>query len=221
MTSRVRDIVVYGAGGMGREAVELVQDVNDACPEWNILGFVDDDTSVVGREVAGTPVLGTASWLRSDTDALVVLAIGSPATRLAAHHRARDCGRALATIIHPTAHVGRRVSLGPGAIVAAGAILTTDIVVGTSVIINVGSTVSHDDVLEDYVTIAPGAHLAGAVVAREGTDIGTGASVIPGRELGAWSRVGAGSVVIKDVPPKATVVGNPARALRLDSSAGV
>ena len=87
--------------------------------------------------------------------------------------------------------------------------VSTDVRIGCSVIINVGATVSHDNCLKDYVTLAPGSHLAGSVTAEEGADIGIGAMVIPSRTIGSWSIVGAGAVIIDDVPAMTTVVGSP------------
>jgi acetyltransferase-like isoleucine patch superfamily enzyme len=61
--------------------------------------------------------------------------------------------------------------------------------------------------------VAPGAHISGAVHVEEGADVGTGASVIQGITVGAWSVVGAGAAVVRDVEPHTTVVGVPASVI--------
>jgi len=104
--------------------------------------------------------------------------------------------------------------LGDGALLQAGCVVTTGVRVGAHVHLNVGATVSHDCVLEDYATLAPGVHAAGGAEFGEGCDVGVGASILPGRRLGAWSIVGGGALVDHDVPAATVVAGVPARVLR-------
>lgn len=206
-------IVVYGVGGMGREVVEMILAINESESLWDLIGFLDDQVSLAGAMVDDLPVLGDHRWLASNA-AAVTLAVGDPERRAALLPTVRRTGRALPTLVHPSATTGRRVVLGEGCLLGAGAVVTTNVRVGASVLVNVGATVSHDSVLEDFATVAPGAHLAGNVVIEEGADIGTGASILPSRRVGAWARVGAGAVVLADVPAHTTAVGCPARVVR-------
>jgi len=84
--------------------------------------------------------------------------------------------------------------------------------------VNVGSSISHDCVLEPYATLAPGCRLAGAVRVGRGAELGVGAAIADGRQIGEWSIVGAGAVVVDDVSPGCTVVGVPARSIRQRAS---
>lgn len=96
-----------------------------------------------------------------------------------------------------------------------GAIVNACAKVGRHCIINTGSTVGHDVVLGDFVHVAPHATVTGAVTVGEGTWIGAGAVVRQGIHIGKWCMIGAGAVVVKDVPDGVTVVGNPARVIKL------
>jgi sugar O-acyltransferase (sialic acid O-acetyltransferase NeuD family) len=108
----------------------------------------------------------------------------------------------------------RHVTLGEGCVVTAGAVLTSQIRLGRHVHVNVNSTVSHDCVLGDFATLAPGVHLAGGVQLGEGCDVGVGAAVLPRCSIGAWSIVGGGAVVTRDLPADVTAVGVPATVIK-------
>jgi acetyltransferase-like isoleucine patch superfamily enzyme len=92
--------------------------------------------------------------------------------------------------------------------------LTTDIRVGRFVLLNVATTLGHDTVAEDFVTLAPAANVSGNVHLGTGCDLGTNCSINQRLRVGEWSIVGAGAAVVKDVPPNVTVVGVPARVMR-------
>ena len=205
------ELVIVGTGGMGREAAAWVADAGRAD---DLVGFLDDDAGSRGSTVAGLPVLGGTPWLDDHPDVEVVVAIGTPAVRAAVVDRLEAAGVALATIVHPSAVVGPRVTLGLGAIVCPAAMLSCDVTVGRAAIINFGAMVGHDGVVGDACFVAPGVHLAGNVTLGPRSDVGIGASVIQGVTIGADAVVGAGAVVIRDVPEGVTVVGVPARPIR-------
>lgn len=206
-----RALVIVGTGGMGREAAAWIADVGR---EGDLLGFLDDDAASHGSQVAGLPVLGGTAWLQDRTEVEVVVAIGSPVVRSTLAARLVAAGVELTTVVHPSAVVGPRVTVGAGSIVCPAAMLSCDVVVGRAVIVNYGAMVGHDGVLGDACFVAPGVHLAGAVTVGPRTEIGIGASVIQGVRIGSDAVVGAGAVVIRDVPDGATVVGVPAKPIR-------
>lgn len=215
-----RNIVIVGAGGFGREVFSLIRDINDsAADSWNVLGFVAEDPGPTERlDRIGARWLGRlgdehlASAL--PPDCYFVSAIGNGSVRKLVDEQAIATGLQPATIVHPTAVVGLDVELGPGSVVCAGAILTTNIWTGRSAQINIGCTVGHDARWGDYVTLSPSVDLAGNVTIGDGATLYTKTSVIPGVKVGADAIVGAGSVVIRDVAAGTTVVGCPAREVR-------
>lgn len=210
-----RPLVIVGAGGHGREVLDIVEALEARAPRFELLGFLDDRPRAPGASVRGLPVLGGVDWLATvDRRPLVVVAVGSSAARWRVTARLRAYGVEHPMLVHPTAQLTRGVSLAPGVVIAAGAILTTDIVLGAHTHVNVGATISHDARVEDFVTVGPGSHLAGSVQLGEGNDLGVGVVAVPGVEVGPWCIVGAGTVLVRQTPANVTVAGVPGRVIR-------
>lgn len=211
MTNSLTPLVVIGAGGFGREVLQLVRDINSARPTFDLIGLLDDgDVNVPLLARLGVPHLGPSSHL-AEVDATYVVAIAAAEPRRRIDRLARSLGRQAAILVHPQASVGRDVVLGEGAIVAAGARLTTNIVVGRHAHINLNCTVGHDSVVEDFATLFGGVHVGGGCVICEGSMLGSGCVILPNVRVDRGAVVGAGAVVVRDVAPDVTVVGTVAR----------
>lgn len=213
---RTEEIVVYGAGGSGREVAWLAESCTTAEARREVVCFADDVPSRHGVLVDGIPVMGLGEARRRFPEARMVAAVGAPGTRQRMVERAAAHGFAFATLVHPDARHARRVRIGEGTVVCAGSIVTTGVAVGPHVQINVGCTVSHDVVLGEFATLAPGVHVAGAVHVGARVYVGIGAVIVngsPGAPLviGDDAVIGAAACVTRSVPPRTTVTGVPAR----------
>jgi sugar O-acyltransferase (sialic acid O-acetyltransferase NeuD family) len=208
-------VVILGAGGYARELSGVFDAVNALDPRYEVLGYlVDAGYGTPGTLVDERPILGDIGWLAGRTDDVqVIAAVGAPALRRKKVAAAATHGARFVTVVHPTVVLPARVSLGVGVALAAGSMFTTNIRVGDHAHVNLGCTVGHDSRIEPFAMVSPGVHVSGNVVIEEGCLIGTGASIIEGRRIGAWAIVGAGSAVIVDVPANTTVVGVPARVM--------
>jgi sugar O-acyltransferase (sialic acid O-acetyltransferase NeuD family) len=113
--------------------------------------------------------------------------------------------------VHPSATVDLSARIGPGSQILYNAVVEPDVVIGRHVIINSGATVAHDCIIEDYAHIGPGVHLGGGVVVRRGVFLGIGSAVIPRSEIGEWTIIGAGSVIVRSIPANKLAYGVPAR----------
>ncbi|MBI4219100.1 MAG: acetyltransferase [Chloroflexi bacterium] len=201
--------MIYGASGHGKVVADIAAKVFG---NGHVRGFLDDRPELAGREVGGFEVLGRGEDALKDWPAGVelVLAIGSNRTRQKLATAARKAGCGFATLVHPSAQVGRDVVIGPGSVVMANAVINSGARVGDHVIVNTGATVDHDCIVEDFAHISPGVNLAGSVWVGQGAHVGIGACAIPCVRIGAWSVVGAGATVISDIPEGVIVVGTPA-----------
>ncbi len=209
-------LVIVGAGGHGREILDVVEAMNAAAPgSWRPVGFVADDADARLVAARGLEVVGSSHDLGrvlAEHSCRYHLGIGSGAVRRRLDESLDDRGRAAAvTLVHPSATIGSTNRIGPGVLLAAGARITTNVEVGRHTHLNVGAVVSHDGVIGDYVTLSPGVLVNGAVEIGAGAFLGTGAIVLPGRHVGAGAVIGAGAVVASDVPPGVTASGVPAR----------
>lgn len=204
-------IVILGAGGFGREVLDVIEAANRLERTWHILGFVDDgqvDTALLDRR--GARLLGNSEVLR-DLDAQYVIGIGSPKLRRLFDERCAKFGLQAASVVHPTATFGADFEHGPGFVATAHVSVTTNIRFGRHVHLNLNSTVGHDCTFGDFVTINPGANVSGNVHLDDDVTIGTGGAVIEGKHVGARTTVGAGAVVTTDLPADCVAVGIPAK----------
>ena len=211
-----RPIVIYGVGGFARELLALVRDINAARPEWDVLGFLDDNPESWGRTLNDVPVLGGRAWLHDAAPRPhVAFGIGSPAVKARLAEAMDDACAGFPRLVHPSAVISARVELGDGVVVTAGNILTTEIRVRDFATLNLMCTVGHDCDVGRFATISPGVNVSGNVTIGEGCDIGTGTAIVQGVAIGEWSIVGAGAVIARDLPANCTAVGVPARPIKL------
>ena len=206
-----RHWVVVGCGGHGREVADILIFLGE-----NILGFLDDDPTLIGSAVGGIPVLGGLEWLKH-TQAPISIGLGIGAglirKQIVQHIKSLDRDIDFPPIIHPRATLGSRINIGEGTLIQAGCILTCDITVGAFAVLNLSVTLSHDVMVGDYATIAPGTHLTGGVICGTETELGAGTLAIPRCSIGSGAITGAGAVVIHSITPGDKVVGVPASSL--------
>lgn len=205
----MKDIIVYGAGGLGLEVKALLDNINDIEKQWNFLGFIDDQPL--------DSTLGGLEYLEKLTEPVnVVIAIGNPKVKQKIIGKLNNLKNIqFPNLIHPRACIMNKVTVNieEGSIIGAGAVLTTKIQIGRHVLINLNVTIGHGSRVEEACSLMPGANLAGDVIIKQGTLIGSGANILNGIHIGKNAIVGSGAVVTKNVNDESCVIGIPAKEI--------
>lgn len=210
------EIVGLGAGGHAKVVIEILQ----RNATLRIIGLLDRDDALWGRQVLGIPVLGGDDLLpelygRGVRHVFIgVGSTGDATTRRLLYEQARASGFTVASAVHPSAVVSPSAALGAGVALMANAVVNAGADVAENVIVNTGAIVEHDCALGPHCHIAVGARLCSGVRVGAAAHIGAGATIRQGIAIGEGAVVGAGAVVVKDVPPGTTVIGVPAQVLR-------
>lgn len=196
-------LYLLGGGGHAKVLLSIVELI-----EYNKIIILDDDEKKVGKSISGYPIQKMSKYY--DKFIKAVVSVGNNKTRKEIVKRFPKAQ--WTTLIHPHSYVHSSVEIGKGSVICAGVVIQPDVRIGEHVIVNTGATIDHDNRIQDFVHIAPGVHTAGKVTINEGTFLGIGSSVVPCKTIGAWSTIGAGAVVICDIPRDVTAVGIPAEA---------
>lgn len=214
MTEIRRPVVIVGAGGFGREVLDVIEAADAASPRFRLVGFVDDNTRHQRILAArGAELLDGFDDLRA-SGASFVVAVAAPDARRKLVLRAEEAGLVSADVWHPTAVSGAVNTIGEGVVACAHVSLTTNITLGRHVHLNLNTTVGHDCTFGDFVTVNPGANISGSVELGDGVTVGTGAVIIQGVTVGEGTTVGAGAIVTRDLPARVVAMGAPARPVR-------
>ena len=218
MSVQKKPLIIAGASNPA--SVKLVDDINAKSPTWNLIGFVDDDPGKWGSDFFGHEVLGEIALLGTPRhrEAYTVCSIygGSIVTRIKVIKKMTSLGVRFATLIHPSVSTGQ-VEIGEDCVVKEGCILDYGAKIGNHCLLGFGALVGHEAVLEDTVYCAPRVTIPGRVRVKYAATLGVGATLNGDIVIGEYAMVGMGAVVLKDVPDRCTVLGNPARVVVRDS----
>lgn len=216
MANRLKEIAIFGAGGFGLEVAMLIEQINAVSHKWELIGFFDDGEPR-GKIINAYPVLGGVESLNQwNYDLLLVLALGIPKTKKYVLGKIHNEKISYPVVIHPSVITGNKkyLTIGEGSIICAGTIITTNVSIGRHVILNLACTVGHETEIGDFSSFMPTCNISGEVRIGERNFWGTGAKVINKKVIGHNVIVGAGSVIVEDIPDNVKVAGVPARVIK-------
>ena len=207
----MKNIAIYGAGGLGRETALLIRQIIQNGMPWSILGFYDDAITT-GTVIDRLPVLGGVTDVNKVTEPLdIVVSISDPLMRKSVVERIINSSIHFPSIFHPSCEIGDdNNQFGKGCILTAGVILTTGVQLKDFVIVNLASTIGHDACIGEFSSLMPGCNISGNVQIGGCTLIGTGARILQNLTIGNNCKVGAGAVVTRNFQSGKTIVGIPA-----------
>ncbi len=213
----MKNIVIIGAGGMGKEVAWLIENINIQAPIWNLLGYIEDEkyNDNWGKIINGYPVLGGNKWIQEyDKELYIICAIGKSNLRRSVYENLSKYKNAkLATLIDPSVRIDKTINIGEGSIICRNCTITVNTTIGNGVLMNTGASVGHDSHVGNYCTFLTNAIAAGHTTFGECCDIGSGAFILQGKTIASNTTIAPLSSVLKDITEPGTYAGNPARRM--------
>lgn len=213
-----KKLVLLGAGGFGREIIEIIEWIYDKDKKrvYELLGFLDDGEQFkAGDMINDYPWLGPSSWILDHKDeVLCTCTIGDAAIKARKQCELSAQGVHFESIIAPGAMISRFAEIGPGSVLYWNTAVSVDCKLGAGVVLNNGVKIGHDVTIGDYTCIMPDTGISGGCRIGEEVNIGGHAYVVPGKKIGDRARIAAGSVVFSNVRAGTTVLGNPAKRMK-------
>lgn len=210
----MKDIIIVGAGGFGRELLQWVEDINSVKKRWSIKGFIDDNLAALDDYECDYKIIGKIEKWRPNENETFACAIADPQIKEKVVNDLKEKGAKFETIIHPTALIGKHISIGEGFVAYPNSLITTNAKVGDFVTLLM-SAIGHDVKVDDYSTISSFCDITGGVSIGKRVFLGSHATIVPGRKVGNDAYIAAGSVVMSNVKEGKRVMGNPAKKLNL------
>lgn len=211
----MKKLIIYGASFV--DTIRVVHTINKHKPTWEIIGFIDDNPQFATTRICGYPILGNYEYLKEyiskSTDIHVFNNVNpSIAIHKLIGNRIDSLQVKVPSLVHPDIDT-EYVTIGKGVFIPQGCILGCNTVIGDYVTFRYGAIISHDVTIGNNVFIGPGAVCTSHTVIESEAYLGACSTIINKVILGEGSITGASTLVNKNVPPGATVVGIPAREL--------
>lgn len=211
----MKKIVIYGAGGFGREMAFMIERINSFEPTYEILGFVDDGAAFpIGMDINGYPVVGKGDWLLEHKEVACACAIANVHVRKKLFEKYMAQGVEFETIIAPGIDIHKSTTIGKGCVICRECRITVNVVLEDGVFLNSGVAVGHDAHIGTFTTIFPNTGISGYCQVGSEVTIGGHAFIVPEKKIGDNAIVAAGSIVFSNVKAGTTVLGNPAKRLK-------
>jgi sugar O-acyltransferase (sialic acid O-acetyltransferase NeuD family) len=210
----MKPIIIFGASGFGKEAYQLICDINDIHKDWDILGFLDDDDSLHGQIINGLPVLGGIDLLQNFTALNVVIGISDPNLKIRIVKKIMEINKFIdfPTILHPSVSINSKfIKFGVGNIVSEGCLFTTNIEIGDFNTFNTRVTLGHDVKVGNFNSFNPNVQISGNVIIGSSNFFAVNSVVLQGIIIGNDNFIGACSLVIKKIKDNTKVFGIPAQ----------
>jgi len=207
---KIKGIYIFGGGGHAKVVMDvLISHYGEDC----INGIFDDDPVKKNTKFYKSKIIGTVESIDFQISNIII-AIGNNQIRKEKSKILQKFIKKYIIGIHSSAIVSSTSKIGEGTIIMPGVIMNADSIIKNHCILNTNSIIEHDCIVNNYVHIAPGVVLTGGVEIGELTFVGANSTILPGVKIGGNCKIGAGSVVRKNVPNNSLVYGNPFRIVK-------
>lgn len=206
----MKELIIVGAGGFGRELLQWIKDINRIQRKWIIKGFIDDNSNALSGLECEYTVIGSILDWQPKSNEIFACAIANPSIKEKVVTLLKSKGALFESIIHPKAIIGEHNNIGEGLIAYPNSCITVNVNVGNFITL-LCSGIGHDAVVGDYSTISSYCDITGGVKLGKRVFLGSHVTIVPDRNIGDDAYLGAGSVVVTHVKEKTKVFGNPAK----------
>lgn len=211
VTPALWDVIIISAGGYGRSMMCTADMDPDNGRLWRPVGFLESRPSLIAT--APRPVLGDPLTYEPKPNDRFLCALGDPQMRRKYTAPLLDKGARFITLC--TGLLGATgIVMGPGCMFDFEVRMGVDTHLGDFVIVQSTVVIGYEVRIGSYVTINSFVFIGGGAEIGDDVVINPHATILPGVKIGAGAVIGAGSVVMKDVPPGVTMIGNPAKIFR-------
>lgn len=205
----MKDLIIVGAGGFGREVYYLAKEINRHEQKWNIKGFIDDDEHALDNINIEASILGSIqNWEVSENETFA-LGMSSPKTKEIVVNLMKEKRASFETLISPRAHVIETATIGEGCIINGS--IGDCVKIGNYVNV-MGSMIGQDSTIDDFSTTTGFTNIASAHIGKR-VFVGSHAVVLNGKKVGDDAFICAGSIVFSNVKAATKVFGNPAKRM--------
>ncbi len=206
-----KECYIIGAGTYGQIYAEYIKST------YNVIGFIDDDKSLINTLVNNIRVIGDTKYLfdKINRDTNIFVPIGNNTVRVFLLKKLQEENFLIPSFIHPYSCIHETVKIGKGVYVLPGVNIMPLTTLGDFTMISMGVNIAHHNTIEEGCFFSQGTNIGASILIKEQAYFGISSTAMTGiRQVGKNTLIGAGSVVIKDVPDNAVVAGVPAKILR-------
>ncbi|MEG0518325.1 MAG: hypothetical protein RR555_05595 [Bacteroidales bacterium] len=213
----MKKLLILGAGGSGMDIITIIRDINKVNPEWEIIGFLDDNPKLLDKIVCNYKVLGTIDDGYKFPEAYFCSSIAHPNNRIIrrkVYQRVKQYSNKFATLIHPSTIIYNGASFAEGVVVNAGCIFGTNVKIMANVHFGYGCSIAHESVIESHVAFGSGVKVSSGVVIGSDSYIGAGVSTAHDVLISSDTLVAAGSAIVTNTSQGDTWIGVPGIQLK-------
>lgn len=212
----MKNILIYGAGGFGREIACLINSINEVKKQWKLIGFIDDGLPV-GHSNRFGKVLGNLESLNNYPDKIAVtISVASPVIL-----KKLTEGIVNPNVWYPNLiasdvkfHDPDSFSIGIGNIIFFSCRISCDVKMGDFNLMNSLASLGHDVKIGNRNVINPAVRISGDCRVGDDNFFGVQSIILQGITIGNNTRIGASSVVIKTTKDDSLYFGNPAKRIK-------
>lgn len=203
----MKDLIIVGAGGFGREALYIALEINKVKQQWNIVGFIDDNPKALDKVPCDYKILGSIKdWIPKENE-VFALGLASPKAKELVSDILKARGAKFVTLIAPHSIIQPFTTYGEGCVINGN--IGDNVSIGNFVHI-AGSMIGQDSIIDDYSTTTGFVNIASAKIGKR-VFIGSNSVVLNHLTVGDDAFICAGSMVFSNIKAGKKVWGNPAK----------